>query len=400
MLKPTHIIWRGLFHLVSILSTILIATCFIFHVQSLSQYTDDGFLGMWLTILGIVFVYAGIIWLTIIVHELGHALAGWYVGFRVDLIVIGPLKLIRLTDRLRWRVNKQSFAPGFVMATPLVSHQLMRKYVLFILAGPLFTLLLAIASLLICLSLLDKIDVLNFTSGLRNKSGLYLQLFFVLGFSFLVNCNALLISIIPMLIRGKYLNDGGILLRLMQQQQHLTLRDQQLGSLAYMMTIEGIRPNQWNRDELLQCLGTKSLGTASDVSAWLMGYYHFLDSREIQAAEAFLDKAHECYQIHYSEARPSVLLESVYFKAFNHNDITQAAEFIKLCEGNTEVEQPTRLRAEAAVHLVEKQFEQCLQKAESALKELKYSQDRGGALAEADWINAIITRCKSVMPSN
>ncbi len=352
---------------------------------------------MWLTILGILFAYLGIVWLTIIVHELGHALVAWLVGFRVDLIVIGPLKLIRLNDRFQWRVNKQSFAPGFVVATPLVSHQLIRKYALFVLGGPVFTLLLAIASLLFCLSLQDKADVLHFTSGFRNQSGLYLQLFFFGAFCFLMNCGTLLLSIIPMLMHGTHLNDGGILLRLKQQQEQVTLRDQQLGSLGYMMTNEGIRPNQWNRDELLQCLGTKSLGTASDVSAWLMGYYHFLDSGEIQAAEAFLDKAHECYQIHYSEVRPSVLLESVYFKAFYHNEVTQAAEYIKLCEGNTEVEQPTHLRAEAAVHLVEKNYEQCLQKAESALKELKHSKDRGGALAEADWINAIITRCKSAM---
>jgi len=401
VLKPTHFVWRGLFHLVSIFIIILYAICFIFHIQSLHEYTASSFLSMWLTILGILSAYLGITWLTIIVHELGHTLAAWLVGFRIDLIVIGPLKLIRVDDRLRWRVNTHSFAPGFVIATPQDSHRLISKYVLFILAGPAFSLLLAIASLLLCLSLLDKIDVLNFTYGLRNKSGVYLQLFFVGGFCFLMNFGSLLLSIIPMLVRGKFLNDGAILLRVLQQSEQITLRDQQISTLGYMMATEGIRPNQWNRDELLQCLGAKSLGTVSDVHAYLMGYYYFLDSNEIQAAEALLEKALESFQTHRSEARLSVLLESVYFKAFYHNDVTQAAEYLKLCEGTTEVEQPTRLRAEAAVHLVEKQYKQCLHKAELALKELQNSKDRGGALAEADWINAIITRCeKAIAPTS
>lgn len=385
-MKPTHILWRSLFYLVSFLATIAIIILFIVQMQNSREPSVTGYLSF-------VAIYLGVVWFMIIFHELGHVLAARLVGFRIEMVVVGPVKLTRFDGRFKWGINHQSVTPGFVVATPVGSKNFVARFSLFVLGGPFFSLLLTVASALLFLKCYDLIDASN---GIYHKTGLALQLLFVAGFSFLINLNALLLSIIPMLIRGKQPNDAAILLWLGQQKKQSVLRDLQLSSLSFLCH-EGMRPNQWKREEMLQILGTKSVGTVNDVHVYLMGYYHFLDSGEIQAAEAVLEKAIESYQEHAKDARPSVLLEAVYFKAFFRNETTQATGYLKLCESNTEVEKPTRLRAEAAFHLAEKRYELCLQQAESALKDLKYSKDRGGSLAEADWINAIITRCHSVM---
>lgn len=386
-MQPTHILWRFLFHAVSILGTI--AIIIFLCVQMQSSY-DLSF--PWFFIF--LAAYLGIIWLTIIVHELGHALAAWLVGFRIDVIVVGLVKLMRMNGRFKWSVNVDSFAPGYIVATPLSSHRLHARYTLFILGGPISSLLIAIASALLCMSYIDQLDASNAINGIRHKSGAPVYLFFASGLSALVNLNAFLLSSIPMLLPGGHPNDAAILLWFRRQKHACQLRDLQLGSLGYMMT-QGIRPNQWNRDELLQCLGTMRSGTASDLQAYLMGYYHFLDAGAISIAESLLEKALECHHEHANEARPSVLLESVYFKAMFQNDAANAWEIIKQCGDSTGVEKPTRLRAEAAAHLAEGNVEHSQNKANEALRLLKYAKDKGGALAEADWLNAIINKCPS-----
>lgn len=397
-MKPTHIIWRCLFHLVSTLGTILLCGYFFVHAQSTLNLNGVSFFSLLVTIFCFLVTYLIIAWFSITIHELGHLVAAWLMHFRVETFVTGPVKLIRIADRFRWQWNTSSFAPGYVHATPVDDGKLLIRQAVFTLGGPAFTLLLAIASLLLCLFLSHHLHTDVLFDGFRSKNTLALHLFFAAGFALLFNCNVLLLSLIPMVLPKGILNDGGILLRLRQHYQQYTRRDLQLASLGFMMT-EGVRPNQWNRGELMQCLGAMRSGTVSDLQAYLMGYYHFLDSNSIDVAELLLEKAIECHQAHSTEARPSVLLESVFFKAMFRTDNTNAWDILRQCEENRDIEEPTRLRAQAAAHFVDANYDQAINKAEEALKLLKYSKDEGGALAEADWINAIIARCKSSMPS-
>src|SRR5260370_219579 len=61
-----------------------------------------GGLGSWALLFAL---QALLLFLTILVHECGHLLAGWLVGFRVQEIRIGPLQIRRAERRLALTFN-------------------------------------------------------------------------------------------------------------------------------------------------------------------------------------------------------------------------------------------------------------------------------------------------------
>lgn len=87
-----------------------------------------------------------IVLFVLVIHELGHLIAGLLQGFRFELFVVGPLGIKREDDKIKVYFNKNLGFYGGVAATLPVDDNPnnINKYANLILAGPIASLLLAI----------------------------------------------------------------------------------------------------------------------------------------------------------------------------------------------------------------------------------------------------------------
>ncbi|MFO0812279.1 MAG: hypothetical protein U0796_03620 [Gemmatales bacterium] len=384
-MQQTHKVWRFLYHTAVGFGGLALIVYYFIHIVTLSELGPVSYLP-------ILPLYLGIIWLSIFVHEIGHVVAALVVGFRIEAIVCGPIKLEDIHKKWRWGINWRSDVPGYVLATPQSISGFQWKYCLFALAGPFFTLLLLLVSLLLFLSYLDVIDVANINTGFRHLHGGSVLPFYLAGFCSLYNLVCLLLCLIPMVLPTGQLNDAGTVCWVLK----FGRRDFQLTELTDSMQ-KGVRPRDIDHVKLLDCLGSPRTGTVYDCFTFLVGYYHYLDARDLSVAELLLAKAVQCYGDNPDLATPSVLLEHIYFHAMFRQPVDHAASAFELCEGHASVQKPTLLRAKAATHFATGEYSHAITVAEESLMLLADPEDKGGSIAEREWVEEIITRSKTAM---
>ncbi|MEZ5401770.1 MAG: M50 family metallopeptidase [Bryobacteraceae bacterium] len=93
---------------------------------------------------GVLATMAGL-WLGVLVHELGHALAGAAVGFRMSRLAVFPFEYLRSSKRSYFRLNFAVLG-GFYMGIPTHVRHLRRRHMALTAAGPAFGFLFAFLS--------------------------------------------------------------------------------------------------------------------------------------------------------------------------------------------------------------------------------------------------------------
>ena len=157
----------------------------------------------------------------------------------------------------------------------------------------------------------------------------------------------------------------------------------------------GVRPRDWDRP-LIERLLSANDDSAYAVATNLNAYYHALDCGRIEEASRYLDEAIALRKHRMVEYREGIFLESAYFEAFHRGDAEAARDDLDLAWGGL-AERQTRLRAEAAVLLAEGREEEAAAKAQEGLELIPTSIDRGGAIAEEEWLAAILAECQSII---
>src|SRR5207248_1387377 len=77
-----------------------------------------------------------VIIISVSIHELGHLLGGWAVGFKFNSIQIGPLRLEVEHGRMKFSLRREITALGWAgMHVDRVSR-LRRRFLVFVAAGP------------------------------------------------------------------------------------------------------------------------------------------------------------------------------------------------------------------------------------------------------------------------
>jgi peptidase M50-like protein len=341
--------------------------------------------------------------IAILVHELGHLVAALATGMRCERFVVGPIWLIHEKDS--WRVRLA--APplpywGYVLATPMTDSRLRLRMIVFILCGPLASIALGVfCVVLACFDDSLPMPVLfDFLRETRNV--LPSVLTSMLTIAGIYNLYIGFWCLLPTQAKPGYPMDGYLLRHwllagssLTPWQENVTPKSveryNEILALSNAMHA-GQRPREWDQ-KMLDRFAAFSDNTAWDVVADLYCYYHALDTGQLDRAGTFLDLALASLMKSPADYRSNVTVEGAFFEAFIRHDLARAKSWLDRSSSG-DVEEHTRLRAVAAILLADGQNSEAIDTVQKALSAAAHSSDRGGSLAEIDWLHAIEQECE------
>lgn len=311
--------------------------------------------------------------LSLALHEVGHLIGGWLMGFRFMLLVIGPLKLVREGEAIQWRLNEDlSLYGGVAASVPMDSHNLTPRFAVAIAAGPLASLLCAALGLGITFLLRDV------SNPLQGEA-----LFWVLVLS-LFNAGIFLATILPGKTSG-FQTDGAQLLDCLRGGHDAERK--QISIALTGASAGGTRPRDQN-SRLMQRFLDLRTGTPQDAIANWFGYLWRLDRNEIAAAGELIDLGLTQVDGLPETFRPALQTEAAYFEAWHRRNPVRARELLSAAQGGM-VEGHSRARAEAAVLFTEGHYAEAAQTARLGLTTTRRSMDLGGTKAETEWLQII-----------
>jgi len=319
---------------------------------------------LWLLALLVPFGLLGIL-----AHELGHLAGGRLAGFRFLLLIVGPFKLQRYGERVRFGLNRSlGFIGGLAASTPLDDRDLPRRMLLMVAGGPLASLMAGLLGLV----------------GAWLAAGFPAAALFAFG---VLNLCLALVSIVPMRSAGFY-TDGARILMLLRGGPRAE-RWCAVGALTNAAA--NGRPRDLS-PALLALAASPSDGTLDDVGARLLAYFAALDRGEAAAAGEHLDYVLGHREAYPPAGRPSLLLEGAFFLARHRGDPEGARALLDQARGGMFVELHTRRRVEAAVLLAEGRRDEAAAAADEGLRRLR-ALDRGPTAAfEADLLRDLAGR--------
>jgi hypothetical protein len=337
----------------------------------------------------VLFAFLFFSYVAYIMHELGHLFAALAMKLHVQHIAILPLFLERVRGNFRVRLYdpKKGHPLGYVFAFPVDTAPSRLRMATCVAAGPGVNLLTGVLCCIFPSSL-----AVAFPTLISHEQSAY-WLHFVASFHFFIAIT----SLIPMQ-EGQLATDGKQLLDYLRGETGLAESNRILSTLGTIM-FSGTRPSAWNAEMVERMLALRD-GSPNDISINFYAYYHALDHQQFAQAGTYLDQVVAQYEALAADVPAAILLEKAYFEAFHRGNVLARA-WVALVAENAAVERHTRLRAEAAVLFVEGYFEEAGARAESALAEVPKSVDRGGSLAEAEWLQTLLTECqKHLIPKS
>jgi hypothetical protein len=306
------------------------------------------------------------LWLTFLVHELGHLAVGVLGRFRTILFVAWPLEFRR--EGARMRLSFRLTAPpgsAFVALVPREGGDLRRRMLAMTAGGPATSLVTGLAAL---------------AAWWTWEPGRFVALFafislLVAGF-----------SVWPRQMAGLP-NDGARLLRLRRRGPEA---DQEAALLALAgASYGGMRPREWD-GELVRRAGVGSDDPLLRLAGRMALYAHLLDQDRVEEARRYLESALEDLESFPEPGLAGLLLEAAWFLAYHGRDAMRARSLLARATDALLVSPHQRPLAEAALALAEGSPERAVERAAQARAALARAADRGEALVAADRIEELV----------
>lgn len=196
------------------------------------------------------------------VHEAGHLLGGFSRGMRFLLFVVGPFQWSRTASGIRfnWLFNLGTLG-GLAAATPDPAQPLARQLKPLIIGGPLASLLLAGAGVAIAMVVDGRMGAYGLIVGA-------------------ISAMIFVVTAIPMRAGG-YMSDGMQLLELLRGGS--SVLDRQLLTTLMAQSMAGLRPRDWNPDDIANALAMKGTEPLRRIAARSFALYHALDRADAEA---------------------------------------------------------------------------------------------------------------------
>lgn len=334
----------------------------------------------WHTKLLLIPVVAIALWITIAIHELGHVFAGLSQKFEFRLLSVGPVMVEKELGKLQFKrnTNFNTFG-GVALCLPTDQQNLNKRFAIFAFGGPLASLIFGgFLSIFLIFIQLDT-----------TLLGFYLLESFILISCILSFCIAL-VTLIPMHSEG-FTSDGGRILNLLKGGPSAQIESTLLNAIA--QATSGIRPSLINPDPILVAL---NLPYESPLKPYLSGllYNHYQDAGELEKASWHLDQYLEGSLYIPKGYIASLYLEKAWFEARHNKNLSLAKEYSSREKAGVMVPKSQVLRVEAAIAMGEGNYSLAVKKINEAIKELPKLIDKGAAVAEKEWLEAMLEECR------
>ncbi|MCA9943430.1 MAG: hypothetical protein KC449_08105 [Anaerolineales bacterium] len=330
----------------------------------------------WLVLL----VMSLLLLLTAMVHEVGHLLAGYWVRFRFQVLVVGPLRLSAENGRLRLqRQRGGSLFNGLAASLPQEMDNLARRLLYFALGGPLASLLFSLTCLVVALYLSNDLSrMLD-----------YLWLWECCLFTAVVSYFFLLTSMRPGAYHNGMVADGGRILMLATKSAQAA-RWQMLVKLT-VADLAGERPSLWDAKLLQQSL-TPSENSHDYLTAVLMNFHHCLDKNAPQMAANFLEEALNLPVTWETGIHTRLLLEKAFLAAAFWADGQKAQALVDQLKLGRRQKDSLFWRTQAALYFLAGERTLARETAVRGLTLLEKERQTGRQKAELAWLKALMEK--------
>ncbi|HEY0068616.1 MAG TPA: hypothetical protein VGE04_01460 [Chloroflexia bacterium] len=328
-------------------------------------YSVEVFGGMFAFLIVIV----ALIWLETVVHELGHLVAGWLVGFRFVMVTVGKLKLRATGAGLRLQfTDKTDIQSGSALMVPTTLHNLRARWLVMTVGGMAGNLLLGCCF---------------FGWMLADPGGMRGWLPFASGLSFVLG----LLNLLPLKVNG-FNSDGAYL-------QVLLRGGPKAERFCYLTMITGAsrmgrRPRDWDRawiDGILQ----PADGSLDEVLANHVAFYWAMDVGRVEWADAYMARSINLIGTVPPQLQPALYADAAFFRAYCFKDLAWARYFLE--KVGTETVRRFRhmqLRATSAALMAEGKVEEAREVAREGLRESELQTSKGpGWELDYEWLQTL-----------
>lgn len=230
--------------------------------------------------------------LVLLIHELGHIVGGLISGNTFAMLIVGPLKVEKEEEKLRWRLNKSLSAfGGLALTMPNRTDNFKRRRALTVAAGPGASLLLAIIGL----------GAVFLTDPMILQGAFRFFLFCLGSLSLII----FIVTIIPMQ-SGGFLSDGMQLVQIFSNNPSAKRYEALLQLMARIQ--QGLRPKDIDEADLA-VMTSLGYDDTFGLSALHYQYYKAVDSHDLEAAAELIQMLEERIKIYPSAFQDSLWVE-------------------------------------------------------------------------------------------
>lgn len=319
--------------------------------------------------------------LVLLVHELGHLLAGRLVGFRAFLLIVGPMRLERQASGWSLQLNKSlGLAGGLAGSAPMDSKDLRRRTAIMVAGGPLAS---------FCFAALAGLALLGFDAWPPNPHIPFGDALLVFPLVTFVITSTLIgaMTLVPMQTMGM-LSDGARLIQLLRDGP-LAERDAAIMAIIGH-SLSGVRPRDWD-PQLLQAACVLKDNSNFEFHALQCLQMHTADSGRTDESLVMLRALLPRFAKAPAMMRPALHLDAARQLALAGH-LEEAREQYALANGPAVGAAYLKPAAEAAMLAAEGRTEEAAALVPSIHQHLKQSIDRGGSLWLMDSINGLRTQ--------
>ena len=290
----------------------------------------------------VLFYFASIL-AVVVVHEIGHLLAGWSVGFRFSRIAIGPFCLKVEHGRLRLEGRgRLTGAAGYAGMHVNGLRRLRRRLFIFTLGGPTANLL----SFAVVTAILDYSAPVALNHWMSLPAKLFAQLSLLIG----------LVNLVPFSV-GALFTDGARIAMLFRSRA----RTRRWISIAAIgdQNQKGIRPRQLKRT-WLNAASSVHDGSVDDVAGNLLAYSSANDRKDEPVAALHLERCLELMHLLGPSTQSVISLEAAVFSSWFRKNPVIAQKWFDHVKNLKAITPLQRIRVDVALLCGRQEFDLAL----------------------------------------
>jgi hypothetical protein len=295
------------------------------------------------------FVIAAVWMLLVLIHEVGHLVGGWLVGFRFNYIRIGALTIER-SGKITWHWTWHDLASGAAHAVPVLNTALRWRFCVYFVAGPTANLITAFCAF----------KIMPRNNSLPAAIGLAI----FLGSAFMGFVNLLPVRAKTQMADGLKI---WILLFTKKRRDRILLlltfaADARRGDRKAFMTDSALEPSSLIID-----------GSGEQVATNWLAFYKATAAKDYELAGRCLENCLVAASSVTAGPREELTIEAALYQARTRKRPDLARQW--LAQENSGKANPRRLLAEALVFYQENQYELAQSKVEDGLAEVANLQE-------------------------